>query len=67
MAMQSPVQPILGVVESELEEYRRTGRLIHLAHAARALEEAKTALMTSPGERDKLSPTVPRPIGHLLS
>ena len=32
--------PFIDVVQHELEAYRRGGRPLHLAHAARALKEA---------------------------
>jgi len=34
----------LRVLEGELARYRRTGRLVHLEHAARAFEEVRDAL-----------------------
>jgi hypothetical protein len=34
----------LRALEGELARYRRTGRLVHLEHAARALEEVRDAL-----------------------
>jgi hypothetical protein len=33
--------PSLQILESELAEFRRTGRKVHLLHAARALDEAQ--------------------------
>ena len=35
-------EPLLTLINSELENYRRTGRLLHLLHAARAVEELKS-------------------------
>jgi hypothetical protein len=32
---------LIELIESELQAYRKTGRAIHLAHAARALDEAQ--------------------------
>jgi hypothetical protein len=32
--------PIIDLVQEELEAYRRSGRPVHLSHAARALKEA---------------------------
>ena len=32
---------LIDLIEEELQAYRETGRAIHLAHAARALEEAR--------------------------
>jgi hypothetical protein len=32
--------PFIDLVQQELEAYRRTGLPVHLAHAARALNEA---------------------------
>jgi len=31
---------LIDLIEEELQAYRETGRAIHLAHAARALDEA---------------------------
>jgi len=45
---------LIDLIEKELQTFRETGRAIHLAHAARALDEAreiigtqKTAVATS--------------------
>jgi hypothetical protein len=35
---------IVDLVRKELESYRRSGRPVHLAHAARALAEALAAI-----------------------
>jgi hypothetical protein len=32
---------LIDLIEEELQAYRKTGRAIHLAHAARALNEAR--------------------------
>ena len=34
-------EPLFALINSELENYRRTGRLLHFLHAARAVEELK--------------------------
>ena len=39
-----PYLPSLSVLASELTAYRSTGSLLHLAHAARALEDARAEL-----------------------
>jgi len=36
--------PLIALVQQELEAYRRSGRPVHLAHAARALNEALAAI-----------------------
>jgi len=36
--------PSLQIFNSEIGEYRRTGRRLHLAHAARALDDARAEL-----------------------
>jgi len=36
--------PSLQILESELAEFRRTGRKVHLLHAARALDEAQVEM-----------------------
>jgi len=36
--------PSLQILESELAEFRRTGRKVHLLHAARALDEAQSEM-----------------------
>jgi non-homologous end joining protein Ku len=36
--------PVIDLVLRELEAYRRSGRPVHLAHAARALHEALAAI-----------------------
>jgi hypothetical protein len=41
--------PIIDLVQQELDAYRRDGRPVHLAHAARALKEA-LAMSGSGGE-----------------
>ena len=33
---------LIDLIEKELQAYRQTGRAIHLAHAARALDEARS-------------------------
>jgi hypothetical protein len=38
---------ILKLVEAELAAFRKSGRAIHLAHAARALSEARDELKQS--------------------
>ena len=40
---QAPMD-ILKLVEAELAAFRKSGRAIHLAHAARALSEARDEL-----------------------
>jgi hypothetical protein len=35
----------LELIEHELRAYRETGRAVHLAHVARALEEARSQLI----------------------
>jgi hypothetical protein len=43
--------PFIDLVHQELEAYRRTGQPVHLAHAARALNEAlATARTVAPQE-----------------
>ena len=36
--------PSLKILESELDEFRRTGSSLHLVHAARALDDARVEL-----------------------
>jgi len=36
--------PSLQILASELDEFRRTGRRLHLLHAARALDDARLEL-----------------------
>ena len=36
--------PSLQILESELAEFRRTGRKVHLLHAARALDDAQVEM-----------------------
>jgi hypothetical protein len=36
--------PNLSLIEEELDSYRRPGRPVHLAHAARALEEMRAGI-----------------------
>jgi hypothetical protein len=36
--------PLIDLAQQELEIYRRSGRPVHLAHAARALNEALAAV-----------------------
>jgi hypothetical protein len=37
---------LIDLIEKELQAYRETGRAIHLAHAARALDEARAVIGT---------------------
>ena len=37
---------LIDLIEKELQAYRETGRAIHLAHAARALDEARAIIGT---------------------
>ena len=37
---------LIDLIEKELQAYRETGRAIHLAHAARALDEARAMVGT---------------------
>jgi len=37
---------LIDLIEEELRAYRETGRAIHLAHAARALDEAREMIGT---------------------
>jgi hypothetical protein len=36
--------PSLQILASELDEFKRTGRQLHLLHAVRALDEARVEL-----------------------
>jgi hypothetical protein len=36
----TPTSAIIEIIEQELAAYRRTGRAVHLVHAARALQDA---------------------------
>jgi hypothetical protein len=36
--------PLIDLVQQELEAYRRSGRPVHLAHVARALNDALAAV-----------------------
>jgi hypothetical protein len=38
--------PSLKILQYELEQYRKTGRALHLAHAARALGDLRMELQT---------------------
>jgi hypothetical protein len=38
------VAGMIDLIQEQLEAYRRTGRPVHLAHAARALNEALAVL-----------------------
>jgi hypothetical protein len=40
------VMHLIDLIEKELRAYRETGRSIHLAHAARALDEAMAVVGT---------------------
>ena len=40
MRSNSTILPSLAVAQGEIARYSRTGSLLHLAHATRALEEA---------------------------
>ena len=48
----SMTEPLIDVVQEELEAFRRDGRPVHLAHAARALREALSILRSGPEEAD---------------
>ena len=37
---------LINLIEEELQAYRETGRAIHLAHAARALNEVRAMVGT---------------------
>jgi len=37
----------IELIERVLQAYQKTGRAIHLAHAARALDEARATVQTS--------------------
>jgi len=39
---------LLDLVEHELRAFRETGRAVHLAHAARALDEVRSQLSRGP-------------------
>jgi hypothetical protein len=41
-------RPTIGLVQQDLDAYRRSGRPVHLAHAARALNEALAAIREEP-------------------
>ena len=43
--------PIIDLIQQELDAYRRDGRPLHLAHAARALQEALAA--AGPGAQEQ--------------
>jgi hypothetical protein len=42
----TPSLPSLKILQDELEQYRKTGRAVHLAHAARALGDLRMELQT---------------------
>ena len=42
----TPSLPSLKILRDELEQYRKTGRAVHLAHAARALGDLRMELQT---------------------
>lgn len=41
---------LIDLIEKELRAYRETGRAIHLAHAARALDEARATVQQASAE-----------------
>jgi hypothetical protein len=41
---------LLDLIEHELRAYRKTGRAVHLAHAARALDEAREQIAREASE-----------------
>ena len=44
----APEDDVIALVVNELRSYRRTGREVHLAHAARALEDLRGKLRSDP-------------------
>ena len=44
MAETSPTSACLELIEQELKAFRRTGRAVHLAHVARAIQELQSAI-----------------------
>jgi hypothetical protein len=53
----SMTEPLIDVVQEELEAFRRDGRPVHLAHAARALEEAISVVRSSPVQDPEVAHT----------
>ena len=53
-----PVQriPSLEVLASELDQFKRTGRHLHLLHAVRALDDARNELMQFLHHEARLQP-----------
>lgn len=55
---------LIDLIEKELQAYRETGRAIHLAHAARALDEARQGISTQTATGDAFkAASLLRPIG----
>jgi hypothetical protein len=48
---------LIDLIEKELQAYRQTGRAIHLAHAARALDEARVIAIQKTGSSAKRNGT----------